>query len=48
MLDLKAIDDKNKDNQANIVIVNDKDRLTPEEIQLLAQEARKYDEKDRK
>lgn len=48
MLNLKAIDDKNKDNQANIVIVNDKDRLTPEEIQLLVQEARKYDEEDRK
>ena len=48
MLNLKAIDNKNKDNQANIVIVNDKDRLTPEEIQLLVQEARKYDEEDRK
>lgn len=48
MLNLKAIDKKNKDNQANIVIVNDKDRLTPEEIQLLVQEARMYDEQDKK
>jgi len=43
---LTAEDQKNKGNQSTVTIVNDKDRLTPQEIAKLIEEARKFDAED--
>lgn len=47
MLNVTAIDEKNSANSESIQIVNDKDRLTPEEIAKLIEDARQFDELDK-
>ena len=48
VLNLTAIDKQNTDNKSKITIVNDKDRLTAQEIAKLIEEAQIYEEEDKK
>ena len=46
LLNLTVVDQSNTGNKASITIVNDKDRLSPDEIAKLIEEARQFDAED--